>query len=109
MIAIQSLSKSYGDHQILDNISLTFKAGEINGIAGENGAGKTTLFKCIAGLESFGGNIQYDGGILKNVTGYLQTDPYFFSKMTGLEYLQLMCNARGIVMNIQERNIFDLP
>jgi len=110
MISIHSLSKSYGDHNILDNINLTFKPGEINGIAGENGAGKTTFFKCIAGLENFGGKIEYSEGTLKNVTGYLQTDPYFFSKITGQEYLQLMCNARGInIMDIKQRNIFDLP
>jgi ABC-2 type transport system ATP-binding protein len=40
----------------------------------------------------------------------LQTEPYFFSKITGREYLQLMCNARKIKMNdADEKNIFDLP
>ena len=67
------------------------KPGEIYGIAGENGAGKTTLFKCIAGLETFEGEVKYDKRILKNTMGFLQTDPFFFSKITGLEYLQLFC------------------
>lgn len=110
MIKIQSLSKSYGDHLILNNISLTFNKGDVNGIVGENGAGKTTLFKCIAELESFQGAIGYDAGILKDQIGYLPTDPYFFSKMTGFEYLQLMCNARAIdSKDLRSRNIFDLP
>jgi ABC-2 type transport system ATP-binding protein len=110
MIRIESLSKSYGDHQILNDINLTFNKGEVTGIVGENGAGKTTLFKCIAGFEGFSGTTSYDGGVLKNCTGYLPTDPYFLSKMTGHEYLQLMCNARGLSgIEIKERNVFDLP
>lgn len=110
MISIQSLSKSYGSHQILTGINLTFRRGEINGVVGENGAGKTTFFKCIAGLEEFEGKVSYDGGILKDHTGFLSTDPFFFSKMTAREYLQLMCNARGItIKNLKESNLFDLP
>lgn len=110
MISIQSLSKSYGSHQVLTDINLIFKKGEINGIAGENGAGKTTLFKCIAGLESFDGTVEYSGGILKNATGYLPTDLFFFSKMTGFEYLKLLSNARGLQGdNLKSTNIFDLP
>jgi len=110
MITIQSLSKSYGKHKVLHDINLTFKKGEVSGVVGENGAGKTTLFKCIAGLESFDGNIEYGGNILKNVTGYLPTELFFFSKMTGVEYLRLVCNARNLKRtNIVNSNIFDLP
>ncbi|WP_158994822.1 ATP-binding cassette domain-containing protein [Mucilaginibacter sp. L196] len=110
MIAIQSLSKSYGKHKVLLDINLTFKKGEVSGVVGENGAGKTTLFKCIAGLEPFDGNIEYGGNILKNVTGYLPTELFFFSKMTGAEYLRLVCNARDLKeTNITGSNIFDLP
>jgi len=110
MISIQSLNKSYGSKKVLSNINLKFNKGEVNGIVGENGAGKTTLFKCLAGLEKFDGTIEFDGGILKNVTGFLTTDPYFLSKITGREYLQLFCNARDIeIENFEEKNIFDLP
>jgi ABC-2 type transport system ATP-binding protein len=110
MINIRSLSKSYGNHTVLNNITLNFKRGEINGIVGENGAGKTTLFKCIAGLENFNGSIDFTDGVLKDQTAYLPSDPYFLSKITGNEYLRLMCNARAIDMNnMAERNIFDLP
>jgi ABC-2 type transport system ATP-binding protein len=110
MITIQSLCKSYGKHKVLSDINLIFKKGEINGIAGENGAGKSTLFKCMAGLESFEGSVEYAGNTLKNVTGYLPTELFFFSKMTGYEYLQLLCNARDLKRdNLQTNNIFDLP
>ncbi len=85
MIVINALHKSYGSNKILSNINLTFKKGEVNGIIGENGAGKTTLFRCITGLENYTGNISYSHGILKNVTGFLPTNPYFISRITGLE------------------------
>ena len=110
MISLQSLSKSYGSHAVLTDINVRFRRGEINGIVGENGAGKTTLFKCIAALESYEGTVDYDQGILKNKLGYLPTDPFFLSKITGKEYLQFVCIARGIgKVNIDESNLFDLP
>ncbi len=110
MITIENLSKSYGTKQVLKDINLSFEKGKVYGIVGENGAGKTTLFKCIAGLENYKGKIISEYNNLKNHLGYLQTDPYFFSKITGGEYLQLFCNARNmIVQNFETKNIFDLP
>jgi ABC-2 type transport system ATP-binding protein len=110
MITIENLSKAFGHHEVLKNISLTFEKGNVYGIVGENGSGKTTLFRCIAGLEKHSGIISSDFDILKNHLGFLQTDPYFFPKITGREYLQLFCNARNIIENnFDEKNIFDLP
>jgi len=109
-LTIKSLSKSYANKNILNNINLHFKKGEISGIVGENGAGKTTLFKCIAGLEKYTGNVEYNTGILKNTIGFLDTNPNFISKITGKEYLQLLCNARDIkIDDFDKKNIFDLP
>ncbi len=110
MISIQALQKSYGSNKVLHGIDLQLKPGVINGIVGENGAGKTTLFKCIAGLETFEGTIDHNFGTLRNVTGFLPTNPYFLSKITGKEYIQLMCNARNIeIEDLAAQNIFDLP
>ncbi len=110
MISINSLSKSFGAKQVLKNISVQFEKGKVYGIVGENGAGKTTLFRCIAGLEAFEGTITSPLEPLKDHLGLLLTEPFFFSKITGKEYIQLLCNARKIKLeNIDERNIFDLP
>ena len=110
MLTVKNLSKKYGSHQILDKINLSLGKGDVHGLVGENGAGKTTLFKCISGLEFYEGEVIYDMGVLKNVTGYLPTFPYYFSNMSGYEYLLLLCNARGVqIKNISDFNFFDLP
>lgn len=110
MINIQNLSKRYGKKEVLHSLNLSINQGMVYGIVGENGAGKTTLFRCIAGLESYEGQITSELPKLKNRLGFLPTEPYFFSKITGKEYIQLLVNARQInIPSIQERNIFDLP
>ncbi|MFD2565210.1 ABC transporter ATP-binding protein [Aquimarina rubra] len=110
MIYIKSLHKYYGNKQVLKDINLVFNPGEVHGVVGENGAGKTTLFRSISGMENYKGTIDYTGGNIKNSMGFLPTDPYFLSKITGKEYLQLLCNARNIeITDFKEKNIFDLP
>jgi methionine import ATP-binding protein metN len=59
VIKIENLSKFYGDTQILYDVNLEVKKGEIFAIVGHSGAGKSTLLRCINGLES------YQGGSLK--------------------------------------------
>jgi len=110
MIEVINLSKKFGNKQVLRNVNLCFEQGKVYGIVGENGAGKTTLFRCIAGLEEFEGEIRSDEKPLKNHLGFLLTDPYFFPKITGREYIQLLCNARQKkITGIDSRNVFDLP
>jgi ABC-2 type transport system ATP-binding protein len=110
MIKMNDLSKVFGDKEVLKNVSMEFYKGNVYGIVGENGAGKTTLFRCIAGLESYSGEIISDVTPLKNHLGLLLTDPFFFSMITGREYIRLLCNARGKTnLDIDSKNIFDLP
>jgi ABC-2 type transport system ATP-binding protein len=110
MIKMNDLSKVFGYKEVLKNVSMEFSKGNVYGIVGENGAGKTTLFRCIAGLESYSGEIISDVTPLKNHLGLLLTDPFFFTMITGKEYIRLLCNARGKTnLDIDSKNIFDLP
>jgi len=110
MIKINNLFKSYGKNDVLSDVNLEFVRGKVYGIVGENGAGKTTLFRCIAGLETYAGYIESELIPLKHHLGLLFTEPFFFKRMTGMEYIQLLCNARNIPsVDIEGKNIFDLP
>ena len=59
MIEVSGLEKKYGKLQVLENVDLEIKKGEIFGLVGLSGAGKSTLLRCINGL------VPYDGGSLK--------------------------------------------
>lgn len=110
MIEIKGLTKKYGDKIVLNNINLQFNKSKVYGIVGENGAGKTTLFRCISGLEKYDGEIKSELNPLKNYIGLLLTNPYFFTRITGREYLQLLCNARKVkIEDFEKQNIFNLP
>ncbi len=110
MIIIKNLSKSYGSNKVLSHINLELDAGKIYGIVGSNGSGKTTLFRCISGLTSYNGIIESQEYDIKNNLGLLCTIPFLFDKITGKEYIRLLCNARNIEAgDIDNRNIFDLP
>jgi ABC-2 type transport system ATP-binding protein len=110
MLTIQNLHKSYGTNKVLVGINLQFEKGKVYGIVGENGAGKTTLFRCIVGFENYEGEITSELNPLKDSLGFLMTEPFFFSKITGREYIQLLCNARNVeLLSLDEKNVFDLP
>ena len=60
LLALQSVSKSYGALKVTDHISLSVTEGETLGILGPNGAGKTTLFNLISGdVRCDAGRVQY--------------------------------------------------
>ena len=68
-IEIKHLSKSFNDHKVLDDVSLSVNKGDIYGILGLSGAGKSTLVRCINGLETFDeGEIYFKDELLANRT-----------------------------------------
>lgn len=110
MLQLENIAKSYGSHEVLSGISATFASGAVYGIIGENGAGKTTLFRCIAGLHTHDGTITSPAANFRHTLGFLQTNNFFFPRMTGREYLRLLCQARHVPADrLDERNVFELP
>jgi phospholipid/cholesterol/gamma-HCH transport system ATP-binding protein len=62
MIEAKNVSKSFGDHLVLDNVSVKFDKGKTNLIIGQSGSGKTVLMKCLIGLYDVDlGKIYFDG------------------------------------------------
>jgi ABC-2 type transport system ATP-binding protein len=98
MLEVIDLHKAYGRHEVLRGVSLAVRPGTIHGLVGANGAGKTTLINCLYGLESgFTGTARAteSAGLVREVTGLLPYEPYFYPRLTGREYVAFCLQARG--------------
>ena len=99
MLEVSEIQTGYGKKQVLFDISLEVKIGEIVGIIGPNGSGKSTALKTICGLiQPWAGNIRFEGNILngsnpaKNVRRGITFAPQgnrVFSDLSVLENLQI--------------------
>ena len=104
MIEVKHLTKRYGDHLALDDISFTVEKGEIVGFLGPNGAGKSTTMNIITGyLSSTEGEVKVDGiDVLENPIeakkkiGYLPEIPPLYIDMTVEEYLEFACDLKHV-------------
>lgn len=110
MIEVKNLTKKYRDQVAVDNFSYTFEKGKVYGIMGENGAGKSSLFRCIAGIECCDGSVLIDK---KCQLGYLSDTSFFYSFVTGYEYIEFCLRAKDKRCNrdmIEKLNVkFSLP
>jgi len=62
LLEIKNLKKSFGDNEVLKDISLEVNKGEVLCIIGPSGSGKSTLLRCITELETYdSGEIIFDG------------------------------------------------
>lgn len=98
-----NLSKKYKDKEVITNVNMNVKKGEIYGFLGPNGAGKTTIMKMVVNLlkPSFG-EIEIFGEKLNNKSyetlkriGSIIEYPVFYDKLTGRENLEIHCEYMG--------------
>ncbi len=102
MIEIKNLSKKYGSHVAVSDVSFTVKDGEILGFLGPNGAGKSTTMNILTGyLSPTAGSVCIDGyDILENPNeakmriGYLPEQPPLYLDMTVTEYLSFIFDLK---------------
>ena len=109
MITINNLTISYNNQKVIDDLNLSMKEGFIHGIVGLNGAGKTTLLNTLFGLKKAdAGTMLFDNHKLnKKAVAYLVTENFFYSNITGREYLNLFKND---AFKTEEWNrLFGLP
>ena len=110
MISIEQLTISYNKGvNVIDGLDLSVDGNLIHGIVGLNGAGKTTLLNALYGLVKVKeGQIKFDGEKLsKKKTAYLVTENFFYSNITGQEYLSLFQND-NFDLTIWNK-LFELP
>lgn len=104
MIEITHLTKKYGSHVAVDDVSFTVEKGKIYGFLGPNGAGKSTTMNIITGyLGATAGEVKINGfDILKQPeeakksVGYLPEQPPLYVDMTVKEYLKFAAELKQI-------------
>lgn len=110
LISIKDLSKAYGKTKVLDSLSVSYESGKIYGLIGENGAGKTTLFNCIMGVADYVGEIRKSSSM---TVGYMPAESFFYSLITGKEYLDFCVKAKGKKIDCKAidslNKVFQLP
>lgn len=89
ILALESIAKAYGRHQVLKGVDLALEPGKLVAVAGENGSGKSTLLKIIVGL------LKPDAGqsTVNGPLGYCPQESALFSNLTVGEHFRLF--ARG--------------
>ena len=104
MIEVKNLTKRYGQHVAVNNISFSVAEGEIVGFLGPNGAGKTTTMNIITGFNSAtegevtinGCNILDEPEKAKASLGYLPDNPPLYGDMLVREYLDFVCDIKNV-------------
>ena len=104
MIEVTNLVKHYGDKKAVNDISFTINDGELVGFLGPNGAGKSTTMNVLTGyLSATSGSAKINGvDILedpinaKRHIGYLPEQPPLYMDMTVNEYLDFICDLKGV-------------
>lgn len=102
MIEVKNLTKRYGSHCAVDNISFRVGEGEILGFLGPNGAGKSTTMNILTGyLSATEGTVTINGHDIleepneaKANIGYLPEIPPLYLDMTAREYLDFMFDLK---------------
>lgn len=112
MLEIKKFSKSYGTKKAVSNLSLAVEDGDIMGFIGKNGAGKTTTLKaCLGIIDIDEGEIFLDGVSVrenpvacKKKMAYVPDNPRLDEYMTGLQYLNFICDVYEVPSRIRKQN-----
>jgi ABC-2 type transport system ATP-binding protein len=69
LLEIHGVSKAFGEHVVLDDVSIQLQKGDIALLVGANGSGKSTLLRCVAGLTAFEGTVRVLGADPRSAAG----------------------------------------
>ncbi|MBQ1515021.1 MAG: ABC transporter ATP-binding protein [Lachnospiraceae bacterium] len=115
MLRIEHLTKRFGDHTAVDDLSLHIARGEIYGFIGHNGAGKTTTLRSVAGIQQFdagevligGTSIAADPLACKRRMAYIPDNPDLYDYMSGIKYLNFIADVFGVNADVRQARIRD--
>ena len=97
IITVNHLSKSYGSHQVLNDISFSFQPGQIIALLGPNGSGKSSLIKILTGLiHDYSGEVLIDGEVpgpsTKAKIAYLPEKSYLADWMRAVDAINYIAD-----------------
>ena len=118
MITVEHLTKYYGTHLAVDDISFEITEGHVYGFLGPNGAGKSTTMNIITGcLSATDGKVLIDGHDIfeepdaaKRCIGYLPEHPPLYMNESPEDYLRFVGEAKGLrgpELNAQIREVIE--
>jgi ABC-2 type transport system ATP-binding protein len=115
MIEVDGLTKYYGEHAAIRDLSFTIKKGEVIGFLGLNGAGKSTTLRVLgAVLLPTAGRVKIDGLDLstephevRKRIGFLPDVPPLYNEMTVGDYLAFVAQLRGVAVEHVEKHVHD--
>lgn len=104
MIEVSHLSKQYGSHPAIENLSFTVEDGQIYGLLGPNGAGKSTIMNILTSylaptsveVKVAGYGLPEEAQQAKACVGYLPEQPPLYPEMTVQEYLMFAAELKGV-------------
>jgi ABC-2 type transport system ATP-binding protein len=116
LIEVKNLTKRYGQHYAVNDISFTVDDGEILGFLGPNGAGKTTTMNIITGyISATEGDVVINGVDLlaepekaKSNIGYLPDSPPLYNEMKVDEYLRFVADIKKVKPNARSKMIQEI-
>ena len=113
VLVVVGFCKSYGNKQVVENVSLSVASGTIFGFVGPNGAGKTTLIRSIVGALAFDGgdiricgqSVRTDPVACKRETAYVPDNPDVYGFLTGMQYLDYVADLFGVSAGVRAERI----
>ena len=106
-VSARNLGRSYGQRDIIQNVSLELKQGEVLGLLGHNGAGKSTTLQMLAGvltphfgqISICGFNLLSDPDQAKACIGYLPETPPLYREMRVDDYITFVARLHRLPNN----------
>ena len=109
MLTVTSISRSFGEKRVLDEVSFDVRPGRMTGFLGANGSGKTTTMRIILGvLAAHGGAVTWHGAALTQAVrqrfGYMPEERGLYPKMPVAEQVSWLGQLHGLTAAAARRN-----